>query len=607
MNDSRWIAVAIIAIMLIATLRLAWQQRQQPRPAWPRFTALVLLQWVSATLLFFTLVPPQRPAPRDVLTVLTAHAEEARHTRVDGTIMLALPEARKSAGIMRTPDLATALRQHPGTENLIVVGDGLVARDRDVALPPHVQLQPAPAPRGWIDLQLPAVTAPGAVFPLRARAHGIADGRAELLDPAGQVIAVAALDERGAVALDGIARVVGQAVFQLRLLDGSMHVVDTLPVPVQVAAPARVRMLMLAGAPGPETKYLRRWATDAGLDVQAQAQVGAGVTLGDAPSALTAARLAAVDMLVLDERSLATLGPAQRAIVQQAMRDGLGVLVRSGGALSDAARRTLRSWGLAVSGNAQASAFTLGGEARAELLPARRGPRPPAQDATQWIGEADARSHAAEMPALEQLALRTPGAQPLLHDIAGGAIGGWQAVGRGRIGLLPVTDTYRAVLAGRDDRHAELWSSVVGTVARPVAATTPVHMDGGTPWAGERVVLCGLAGVAQVRKDAATQPLVIDPATGDARCAAWWPRHAGWHELVNGDVVQAVYVFDPADARALHRQQQRDATALRLSNAGARMDAAVQRLPGPRWPWLLAFVLVAGLSWWLERRRTAHD
>ncbi|GAB3044029.1 hypothetical protein [Stenotrophomonas tumulicola] len=609
MNDFHWIAVAIIAIMFIATLRLAWRQRQPSHLAWPRFTALVVLQWVSAGLLFFALVPPGRPIPGDVLTVLTAHAEQVRSAPADGAIVLALPEARTGTDFARVPDLATALRQHPGTERLTVVGDGLVARDRDVALPPRVQLRAAPPPRGWIDLQVPAVSTPGAVFPVRARAHGTADGRAELLDPAGQLVAAAALDGRGAVALDGVARVVGHAVFQLRLLDGSMHVVDTLPVPVQVAAPVPVRMLMLASAPGPESKYLRRWATDAGLDVQAQAQAGAGVTLGDAPVALTTARLAAVDVLVLDERSLAGLGAAQRAAVQQALREGLGVLVRGSGTLGNSARQTLHDWGLAVSGNAQASALTLGDEAKAELLAARRGPRPSAQDATQWTGEADARSHAAELPAFEQLALRTPGARPLLHDISGGAVGGWQAVGRGRIGLLPVTDTYRAVLAGRDDRHAELWSSVVGTLARPVTAQASIDVEGATPWAGERAVLCGIPAGTGVRgaDDATLEPLVVDPATGNARCAAWWPRQAGWHELVSEGAVQAVYMFDPGDARALHRQQQRDATALRVSSAGAPMAAAAQRAPGPRWPWLLAFVLVAGLLWWLERRTTSLD
>lgn len=52
----------------------------------------------------------------------------------------------------------------------------------------------------------------------------------------------------------------------------------------------------------------------------------------------------------------------------------------------------------------------------------------------------------------------------------------------------------------------------------------------------------------------------------------------------------------------MHRLQTRNATALRIA-AGGTGPQATQTMPGPRWPWLLAFVLAAGLLWWLERRR----
>ncbi|TGQ49602.1 hypothetical protein EN855_036745, partial [Mesorhizobium sp. M1C.F.Ca.ET.212.01.1.1] len=85
---------------------------------------------------------------------------------------------------------------------------------------------------------------------------------------------------------------------------------------------------------------------------------------------------------------------------------------------------------------------------------------------TGYGEEADRSSHSAALPTLEALALQAPGSTALLHDRTGRAVGGWRAAGRGRIGLLPLTDTWRWVLAGRDDRHGELWSGVVATLAR---------------------------------------------------------------------------------------------------------------------------------------------
>lgn len=606
MNDARWIAVALLGIVLIGSARLVLQQRHGPRRTRVHLLALLLLQLASAALLYLTLVPPSAHAPGGQLTVLTAGADHVRWSPTRADRIVALPEATTHAAAVTTPDLATALRQHPGTQALRVVGDGLPARDRDIALPGQVQLLQPGAPRGWIALTPPPVSAPGSVFALQARAQGVTAASAELLDPAGVVVDRGPLAADGRITLTGVARASGRSTFSLRLLDAQRHLVDRLSVPLQTLAQPAPRLLIVAGAPGPELKYLRRWAVDTGLEVQAQASAGGGVSLGDAPVALTAAQLAATDVLILDERSLAALGATQRSAVQQALRDGLGVLVRSSGPLGDSARQILRGWGLAVSGGNQSAALRLPADPDAALLQARRGPQRPAAHATAYIDDADSASHSAALPALEQLPLRPTAtdAVPLLRDASGRPVGGWRRIGRGRLALLPVTDSYRLVLSGRDDRHAELWSGVLAALARPLPATAAVRIDSATPWAGDRMVLCNLQHSALARgPDGDEVALLVDPAAGRERCAGYWPSRPGWHLLRQGVAEQAFYVFDPAGAQALHTQQLRDANALRATHDGKLQRADRITAPGPRWPWLLAFVLVAGLSWWLERWR----
>jgi len=607
MSEPRWILIALLAVLALASARLCWQQWRGPARARGVFAGLLLMQAAVTVLLYLTLVPPLQHVAGGQLTVLTAAADQVRWSAVPGETVVALPEATKVAGALAAPDLASVLRQHPGAPSLRLIGDGLSARDRDVVLPRGVRIESPNAPQGWIALQPPAVTAPGAVFTVNARAQGVPHARAELVDPAGVVIDRTTPGADGRVQLSGVARVAGQSVFGLRLLDAEQHLIDTLAVPVDTAAAATPRLLILAGAPGPEFKYLRRWATDAGLRVQAQANAGGGVSLGDAPTALTAATLAETDVVLLDERSLAGLSAAQRSALQQAIRGGLGVLVRTSGPLNDSARQALRGWGMPVSGNNQAAPLTLPADADAALLQARRGPQRPASHTTAYIEEADTASHQASVPVLERLGVAVNDATPLLHDDKGNAIGGYRPLGRGRVALLPVTDSYRLVLAGRDDRHAELWSGVLASVARPLPAADAPRVDSDTPWAGERVALCQLREPAQVRApDGALIALRVDPASGAEHCAGYWPTQAGWHQLQQGENRHAVYVFDPATARSLHRQQLREATAQRLAVGTAATSTGVTETPGPRWPWLLAFVLAAGLLWWLERRRVAR-
>ena len=609
MSTALWVAIALAIIVIVGTLRLVAPGSARPphvvapgsaRPL--HRTALIALQALAALLLYFTLLPPQRSVDAGQLTVLTGNATLAG-TLPPSAALIALPEAPTTPGATLAPDLATALRQHPGSTALVLVGDGLAARDRDTALPARTTLQAAPAPTGWVALQPPATTAPGALFVVSARASGVANARAELLDPAGVVVDRAPLDAQGRVRLQGTARAAGRSEFTLRLLDAQQHTVDAVPVPLQTLAAPAPRLLVIAGAPGPELKYLRRWATDTGLEVQAQSSAGGGVMLGDTPVALTAARLTATDVLVLDERSLAALGAAQRSVVAQALRAGLGVVIRSTGPLNDTTRQALRSWGMPVNGGTRAIPLVLAADPEAALLQARRGPQRPASESTAYTDEADTTSHSAAPPTLERFEVALPGSDALLNDAKGAPIGGWRSVGRGRVALLPVTDSYRLVLSGRDDRHAELWSGVLAQVARALPGAPAVRLPS-TPWSGERVTLCDVPDTTKVRDPAGhTVALQVDPATGTQRCAGYWPQQPGWHQLQHGGNEQAFYVFNPASAQPLHRQQQRDATAQRLTETRATTATPSDKTPGPRWPWLLSFIAVAGLLWWLERRR----
>ena len=282
--------------------------------------------------------------------------------------LLLLPEAADVPGAQRVPDLATALRQHPAA-TLTLVGAGLVARDRDAVLPPDVRWQSAPEPRGWIALQPPADVAPGARFDVLAQARGAAKAKAELLDPADSVVDRTDVADDGRVQLSGVARAEGRSVFQLRLLDADGHVVDSVPVPQQTLPSAPLRLLVRAGAPGPELKYLRRWAADAGIRVQVQADTGAGLSIGDGAVSIDAASLTRSDLLLLDERSLAALSAGQLAAVRQALRDGLGVLVRSAGAPSASARQRLRDLGLPVQGDGSSHPSNFPAMAKARSSP----------------------------------------------------------------------------------------------------------------------------------------------------------------------------------------------------------------------------------------------
>ncbi|GAA5082448.1 carboxypeptidase regulatory-like domain-containing protein [Lysobacter panacisoli] len=600
------VALVLVVAVVIACARLLLKQyRAEPasRSRGWRIALLVFAQPLCAVLLYFALWPPTVPGEAGTLIVATGGATRAQADAARGDTTVALPEANAWDGVARVPDLATALRQHPGTQRVRVIGAGLNARDRDAARGVALDFVPAPLPRGLVELDGPDRVAAGASFRIGGRANEAGPNTVvELLDPARRRVDRVAVGADGRFVLTANARTPGAATFTVRLRDASQRTIEDVAWPLQIEASPPPRVLLVAGAPGPEVKYLRRWADDAGLPLRTQMSVGGGVQLGDAPVAFNAGSLARFDIVVLDERAWSTLGDAQRGALHDAVRNGLGLLVRVTAALSDAERRRLRALGFDVDAGRDSAAFQLAGNAPDDdAVRARLGP-----------GTRDApRAHDAvveEVPQLTRRSLRVRADDSVQIAAAqdGAALGQWRAMGRGRVGVWTATDTYRLVLAGRDDLHSELWSDVVATLARAKPGTA--FSIEGAARAGERVALCGLPAVqASVTTPAGVDvPVLRDPTTGSRACAAFWPREGGWHRLRSGEREQWLYVRAANEAPGLRANELRTATLALATSAPAvatTNTVVAPRHPTSRWPWWLSWLLASVALWWFERSR----
>jgi hypothetical protein len=193
------------------------------------------------------------------------------------------------------------LRRYPGTQRIRVLGAGLVARDRDAAQGLAMEFLPVPLPRGLMELATPTRVPASRVFAVAGRVHELVDGHAELLDPSGSRVDRAALADDGAFELHASTRSPGIANYRLRLRAADGQVVDDVAVPIVVTPARALRVLVLAGAPNAELKFLRRWALDAGMKLDARIELGAGMQLGTAPAGLGPEALAALDLLVADD------------------------------------------------------------------------------------------------------------------------------------------------------------------------------------------------------------------------------------------------------------------------------------------------------------------
>jgi hypothetical protein len=585
-------ALLLGAAVLVGWARLLlWQRTAGDLGARPwRLVALLLLQPVVALLLYFALFPPALPVAGGTLTVATQGS--ARFASAGkGAHLVALPEAPDVAGAEALPDLATALRRYPDTRRLIILGQGLVARDRDVARGRAIDYTSPPSRPGLIALAKPDRVAPGGTFAIGGQVAGLPQAQVELLDPAGRVTDAAAVDGDGRFSLTATARAAGTAEFTLRLRRADGGLVEQAVLPLRIEGDAAPRLLILAGAPGPEVKYLRRWATDAGYAVTVNMSAGGGIALGDAPVAINAASLRRYDLLVADDRAWTGLGGARGAVLD-AVRGGMGLLLRGSGPADGALRGQWRALGFDLSGGNGVAPIALPASLAADRARTRAG-----------IGSADIPADLNIGDDLLPETTRMDGvptgrdAVPLVQDAAGMPLAAWRALGAGRVAVWTGLDSFGLVLSGRGDLYGDWWSRMMATVVRPIAGSMPAFS--GPAWVSERISLCGLKPGARV-DDA---PLAIDPATGD--CAAWWPDRAGWHQLRRTDGSSAAFYIYPANALpALRTAQMRQAMTL-LQGTDQKTDfaTAARAFPGPSWPWLLGWLVASALLWWFERSR----
>lgn len=603
MTSERIILAILVVATLLAIVRtlLSWRRQRAQLRAW-RPLLLLLLQPLLATLLFLTLHPPERAAvPTGTLTVLTegATSREVEDARGRG-VVVALPEAGHSE-MEQAPDLGTALRRYPDVARIHVAGFGLSLRDRDAATGLAIEASGAPLPAGLHRLDLPSRVVAGEALSLSGSVGGVAEARVELVDPAGDRISAAVVEDNGAFTLSAPMLASGEVAFQLRVLDADGAVVESGSVPLQIEEAALPRVLLLAGAPNPETRALQRWMQDAGFDVQARISLGAGMQVGDAP-ALSTERLQAFDLVVADARAWSELGEAGRASVLRAVDAGLGLLVRADVPVPVAAWRALGGTDVAINAGAAVETFRIGTRGVSNDAGADTGGANDVQaDATRDPG----RSGRA-MQELTRRALRVSGsgAVPLVLADGGAPLGWWHVRGLGRIGLWAPLDTWRLPLQGRMDLYADLWSRAFSPLVRArqdldAKIDSDLRVD-------ERGTICGASDAAEIEVPDGTRIALLPDAEAQG-CAAFWPRTAGWHRLHLAEQVQAFHV-QAVDAWSAQRAAGLRMATQRLSLKPAN-QAAVHGIEtrqagrGSPWPWFAGWLLLAALTWWFERSR----
>jgi hypothetical protein len=565
------VVLLVLAIMM-ATLRYLYSLKKNtlasPPKRW-RVLSLLVLQAASAVILYFCLFPPPTFTRAERLVLLTANAD-TKDIRASERV-LALPEAATYKNAEQVPDLATALRHYPGVTNLHIIGAGLSPRDIDAAKNISVTFSPSSLPMGFTELWFSETVALGARWEVRGRVSTIEQGKIELLNPGNAVVTSADINEAGDFIFSDTIRSSGLLLYRLRVVNSDKKIIDTLDVPIHSVQSPALRVLSLSGGPNAETKYLHRWAVDAGLKLDSQISLGAGLEMASSAKTINTTTLNDIDLLLLDERAWSTMNPGSKQAVINALRNGLGVLVRITGPLTANTRNELRALGFAVNDANIVQSVRLN-RLNDDKTPVALSKRP--------------------------LQVSSTDAVSLLQDTANKPLALWRAEGRGRIGLWWLSDSYRLVLNDQAITHGQLWQETISTLARAHNFIKPSRQNLQSR-IHERTVFCDVAEKSYVKTPSDTIHYLIS----ENNCAGYWPDNAGWHVLVSGNLEIPFYVRRRDEALGLKSSTMLDDTKNLTTKSLVLKNTSGITIPGSHWPWFVGWLLVTALLWALERSR----
>ncbi|MEO7325638.1 MAG: hypothetical protein ABIW82_12485 [Dokdonella sp.] len=541
--------------------------------------ARIAMQVVAVVLLYLCLLPPSthEDFAAGELVVLTPGVTTAQLDALQtSALTIALPGSTDQRGIESTPDLGTALRRHPDSRRMRIVGGGLPARDRDAARGLVAEFDAAPLPRGVVELETQPDIRSGSLWWLRGRVENMPHGRVELRDPADKLVANANLDDAGQFRLQAQAKSAGNALFAVRVLDRDGARVDDVAVPLVARNAEPMKILLLAGAPDPELKYLRRWAVDAGIAIDGRVVLTEGVALTEGEARLDADALSKTDIAIIDERAWAALDVTAKAALMAAVRDGLGLLLRVTGPVPASVAADWAGMGFALHPSDAAQTVAL----------------------TQAVGLGDEATGFTR----RALDIDAPDAAPLLRADDGASLALWRAQGQGRVALWWLADSWRLALGGERAKFATLWGDALATIARARGVSQPA-----TPLdarVGERAVVCGIKPDSFVENEQGERISLLIDAASSPDCAGYWPAQSGWHTLVSGGGRWPFHVRPEHDAPSLLRAADARATRALLGASDPPSALSVRAKPLPRWPFYLAWLAVVVTLWWIERAAT---
>ncbi len=605
-------AIILLLVSLVITIRAAFKRfKVGDRKA--RLTAVVLLNVIAFSAVTLLLLAPQTIDKSERGAVLVTDVTDLTIIEALGQpTYLApdianLPDYQLRENLIPLASIGQLALFEPHLTDLTLLGHGLSAQDWRL-LPAEIQLDwQKEHLSGLVDVKWLKSVQVGEQWQVSARY--LAPENTEN----GTVFTVALTDFTGAVlqsvrvrsgqffSLGNKPKAEGNITYKISVIDDDKQTLQSEDLMLSAYIAPPIRMMVVQSAPSFETRHMVDWATGFGAALTIKTQISQDRFLtqtfnhpgNDAGTGLTSDQLERQDMLLLDGRAYAGFSAEQKAMLEEAVADGLGVMVMIDNDLVQALD--------ALEGGIL-NGFSL---------------TPMTENKTVSVPRWQNSTNETALPTSNITIAHSRG-KTLVDDTDGRALSVVVAYGNGKVTVSTLRERHRWSTSGEMSQYSGYWAYILGHIARQGSQTQFVAQDNAdVRRVGEKQVLCLLTAeeavsleIVPIVSNAVTSlPLGRDGIGAPRQCGAFWPQTTGWyHVQVNGPEAMLaekyLYVYGE-NALVSHIAARRTYATQDFINQRRSKEKAVSVTTTYKyidWWWLwLVFISSASILW-LERK-----
>ncbi|MDN3588964.1 hypothetical protein QWY86_19970 [Pedobacter aquatilis] len=378
---------------------------------------------------------------------------------------------------------------------------------------------------------------------------------------------------------------IGKAIFNLIALNGK-DTISNEPVPFVVNEQPEMKVLILASFPDFEYKFLKKWLFDNHYPLAFRGKISKDKYTTDylnlsnlSLNTINSSTLKQFDVLIIDEDELSVLSAGEKASIQTAMNNGLGVIIRIS--------------------NSKSSGFLSDKFARFES--------PIQKDKGLISTYKDEAAKLSKLPVDQSLFLNpSENSQSIIIESTGKILAASKINGLGKLTASTLASSYNWMLSGKELDYATYWSALLSKTAQTKAENLALRTQPDFPIVEQKMNI--IIDLPESNKIPAIKmnDLKLPPIQNMELPFQWmvtdWPNTKGWNTLKINQAIEELFIFAKQDWQTLRNHKKTQQTIQFIQNTKNQpikntISEQSTENEVSKWWFFTLFLLSAGFLW----------